>query len=110
MEAERVLRYIGIARRAGRLAVGTPAVCDALRRRDGGAVFASNDISDGTRKRLLDKCAFYGARLIVLPVGGEELARRLGKTGSLAAVMIKDEGLSHSAESFAVEDTRADIE
>lgn len=105
----RALRYIGIARKAGRLVIGTPAVCDALRRGAGTAVFAARDISDGTRKRLFDKCAFYNAKLYVLPTGGGELAHIIGKTGAVAAVMITDAGLSLAAESSAPEPGGAGI-
>lgn len=106
----RALRYIGIAKKAGRLVIGTPAVCDALRKRSGNAVFAACDISDGTRKRLTDKCAFYKAKFYELPVGGGELAHIIGKTGTVAAVMITDAGLSAAAESTASESDGAGIE
>ena len=97
MELERTLRYIGIAKKAGRLVTGTPAVCDALRRREGDAVFMACDVSDSTEKRLADKCSFYGARLYRLGASASELAHVSGKTGAVAAVMITDAGLSASA-------------
>ena len=105
MAAERTVRYIGIARKAGHLVIGTPAVCDALRRVKDGAVFTANDISDGTRKRIADKCAFYGAQMYCLPTGGAELAHAVGKTGAVAAVMITDAGLTASAVKAFVAET-----
>ena len=101
METERTHRYIGIARKAGKLLIGTPAVCDGLRRGDGDSVFASCDISEGTKKRLSDKCSYYGATLHILPTDGAALAHMIGKTGSVAAVMITDPGLASAARSAA---------
>ncbi len=103
MEAERALSYIGIAKKAGKLISGAPAVTDALRRGGKNAVFAAAGISQATEKRLCDKCSFYGARLIRLSCDGGELAKRIGKTGFVAAVMITDEGLSRAAEKAASE-------
>ncbi len=99
MMGEGAIRYIGLARKAGRLAMGTPAVCDALRRIHGGVVFAARGISASTEKRLSDKCAFYGAELCRLPVDGEALAHAVGKTGFVAAVIITDTGIASAARS-----------
>lgn len=93
----RALGYIGIAKKAGRLASGTPNVCDALRRGAKYAVFMASDASESTKKRLSDKCAYYGAELYSLSCTCAELAHRVGKTGSVAAVTVTDAGLSRAA-------------
>ena len=95
--AARALNYIGIAKKAGRLTIGTPNVCDALRRGTKFAVFMASDASEPTKKKLCDKCAYYGAELYVLSCTCGELAHRIGKTGTVAAVMIADAGLSRAA-------------
>ncbi len=91
------LRYIMIAKKAGKLAVGTPAALDAVRRAHGGAVYVAADASDATRKRISDKCAFYGAEEFRLDTDAEALAHAVGKTGAVAAVYITDEGLANAA-------------
>ena len=54
------LRALGLARRAGALVCGTPMICDALRSaKKPFLVVAANDISEGTRKKLTDKCGYY---------------------------------------------------
>ncbi len=95
------MRYIGIAKKAGRLVFGTDMVCDKLRRGGRYAVFAASDISETTKKKLTDKCAFYGAELIFIPETGAELGHGIGKTGSVAAVYIDDGGLSSVAKNAA---------
>ncbi len=97
MGAERALSYIGIAKKAGKLVTGTPSVCGGMKRGSRYPVFAACDISEGTKKRLSDRCAYYGVRLVTLPAGGEALARMSGKTGFVAAVSVTDAGLSEAA-------------
>lgn len=94
----RVLSYIGIAKKAGRLTFGTDAVCDALRRGGKNPVFAASDISSATEKKLTDKCAFYGVKLVKLEANTTQLGHAIGKTGAVAAVYITDNGLADAAE------------
>ncbi len=98
---DRVLSYIGIARKAGKLIFGTDAVCDALRRGGKNPVFAASDISPATEKKLTDKCTFYGVKLIRLGADTASLGHAIGKTGTVAAVYISDGGLAKAAESAA---------
>ena len=91
------VRYIMLAKKAGKLAVGTPAALDAVRRARGGAVYVAADASAATVKRISDKCAFYGAELRRLDIDGAALAHAIGKTGVVAAVYITDAGLSDAA-------------
>ncbi len=91
------ISYIGIAKKAGKLVSGTDMVCDVLRRGGKLPVFAANDISDVTRKKLADKCAFYGAELIYINCSTADLAHGIGKTGAVAAVYINDAGLAAAA-------------
>ncbi len=93
----KTLSYIGIAKKAGKLVSGTDMVCDTLRQGGKLPVFVASDASDGTRKKLSDKCTFYRAELVTLDATSQELAHGIGKTGAVAAVYINDEGLSNAA-------------
>lgn len=106
----KALRYIGIAKKAGKLVFGTQMVCDALRSNslkngdcENSAVFVASDVSEATLKKLTDKCSFYSAELVRLADTSSELAHGIGKTGAVAAVYISDEGLSKAAVSAAKE-------
>ena len=93
-QALAVLQAIGLCRKAGKVIIGTDAVCEAMRgRHKPVAVFAANDISENTEKRLRDKCTTYGVSLRVIPAGGEMLAHALGKCAKTAAVAVTDENL-----------------
>ena len=90
-----VLRALGLARRAGALTCGTPMICTALRSAAKPMiVVAANDISEGTRKKLSDKCAFYETPLVTIEADGETLAAAVGKSGFLAAVAVTDKNLA----------------
>ena len=92
------LGAIGLCRKAGKVIVGTDAVCEALRGKNKPcAVFAANDASENTAKRLRDKCGSYGVPLYVVPADGEELAHALGKSAKTAAVAVTDENLCRLA-------------
>lgn len=55
---------IGLARRAGKLAVGEEKCLKALRTRKASLVILAADASDNTKKRFRDKCAFHKAALL----------------------------------------------
>ena len=91
---ERVLRAVGLCRKAQKLVIGTDAVCEAISgRQKPFAVFAASDNSENTDKKLRDKCGFYGVELIPLPATGERLAHAIGKGARCAAVAVTDENL-----------------
>ena len=75
-------------------------VCEAVRK--GSAeqmlVLVACDASENTKKKLSDKCRFYGVRLLTPPLSGSELGDALGKSGTVAAVAIDDAGLSAAVE------------
>lgn len=96
---DRLLGAIGLCKRAGKLICGTPLICTELHK--GGAVcavLAASDASDNTKKKLKDKCNFYGVRLIFLPYTAEELARAVGKDSLISAVAITDAQLYRAVE------------
>ena len=94
----RLYGMLGFAMRARRLTVGTESVCSALAKRGNDKprlVLIAHDASEGTKKKLLTKAAFYGVDAIIINVDASELGRLLGKLYAPAAVAICD---SHFAE------------
>ncbi len=90
---QKLLSALGLCQRAGKTVVGTPMVCEAMRK--GGKcapvlVLESADTSDNTHKRLTDKCTFYSVRHVRLDCTSEELAHALGKSAVCSAVAITD--------------------
>ena len=75
-------------------------ICEALRqgRPRVRLVIAASDNSENTAKRLRDRCAFYGVRLVVAEEDGASLSDAIGKSGRVAAAAITDEQLCRLVE------------
>ena len=56
-------------------------------------VLEAADTSENTHKKITDKCNFYQVEKIQLDIDGGAIASAVGKSSSLAAVAITDEGL-----------------
>ena len=100
MEEEKIKRLrgmLGFAMRAGRVTIGTEQVIALLRRGGNGPsriVLITADASGGTRKKITDKCDFYGAESAILPMSSEELGALLGKISAPRAVAVTDAGFT----------------
>ncbi len=89
-----VLSALGLCAKAGKLICGTPLICEALKAKKKIFLVAESwDNSDNTKKRLQDRCGFYGVEKIRLKCDGDTLAKALGKHGRVSAAAITDEQL-----------------
>ncbi len=100
--AARMLNNVGLCARARALVRGADMVCDALKTGSVRLVLAAGDNSPNTAKRLSDRCAYYGVRLMVLPATGEQLAAATGRSGKTAAVGITDASMVRMIEKAAL--------
>lgn len=81
---------IGLARKAGMLAVGTNGVLDAVRSGKAVLVLIASDASENTKKLLFDKASFRSVPTEELPFGTEQLGRVVGKQNTAAAAFLSD--------------------
>lgn len=79
---------IGLAFRARKLACGTESVLDAIRSKKSVLAIVASDASADTKKKLGDKCAFYGGGYVVLPITKSELGSALGRNETAAAAFL----------------------
>ena len=91
-EYKKICGTIGLCLRAGRLVCGTENVLSSVRSGRALGVFAADDISENTKKKLGDCCRYYGAELYRLPFGMSVLSDALGKEGNVSSVSVLDEG------------------
>lgn len=92
---QKVLSSLGLCCKAGKGIAGTEQVCEALRKQKTLLiVFYPCDVSENTRKKLTDKCAFYGVALTELPTSGDALAHAVGKSGFCAAYGVTDKNFA----------------
>ena len=90
---KQLLFSIGLARKAGKMSVGTDAVCDEIRKKNIQIVLCANDVSDNTRKKISDCCAYHQIRLHFCELTKYELGHAIGKPYA-ACIGITDENLS----------------
>ena len=92
---ERFFGMLGMCRRAGKTVIGTESVLAGLRAKNKPSlVLVSSFASENTKEKIVAKCAFYGVPCVVVELDGEELSRRIGKTGFTATVAVADPGLA----------------
>ena len=92
MMDKRILSSLGLCSKAGKLIFGVPMIIEAMQKgKKTYLVLEAGDTSDNTHKKITDKCSFYGVEKIRIDADGGELASRIGKSSSLAAVAITDE-------------------
>ena len=90
---KQLLFSIGLARKAGKLISGSEFVCDGIRQKKVHLVVCASDVSDNTKKKISDCCAYYRVRLYVTDVSKEMLGHAIGKSFA-ACVGITDTNLS----------------
>lgn len=97
LDEKRLLGMIGMCKRAGKTVIGTPMICEHLRKRgiselDGeidALVIEAGDTSENSHKKITDKCKYYNVKHIRLEATCEILGRAVGKS-AVAAVAIAD--------------------
>ena len=100
MENKALTRFrgmLGFAMRAGKILIGTDLVCSALSKKGSGAVVTvllCDSASDGTKKKIYNKCEFYAKELREIGIDPTELGRLLGKTYSPMVLGITDAGFA----------------
>lgn len=59
MDKEKLLNFLGLAMRAGKLVTGEELTINDIRSNKAKFVFVAADASDNTRKKIKDKCSYY---------------------------------------------------
>ena len=78
---------LGLASRAGQIILGADLALREIRADRAGLVLLDAGASEGTRKKILDACAYRGVQAYILPV--DALSRACGKEGRMAAALKK---------------------
>ena len=66
MENENILRFLGLAARAGKLVYGAQGVDQAIKKRKAKLVVVDGGASENTKKEIRDACTYYHVKLIIL--------------------------------------------
>ena len=78
---------LGLACRSGQITLGADLAIREIRAGRAEAALLDEEASEGTKKKILDACAYRGLPAHMLPAG--ELSRACGKEGRMAAALKK---------------------
>lgn len=95
MQRNKVLSYLGLATRAGRVVSGEFCVEKSVRQRRARLVLVSEDASENSRKNFRNLCTYYKVPLYFFG-SREELGAACGKETRVSAA-VEDEGLADAA-------------
>ncbi len=96
VDEKKLLGMVGMCRKAGKTVIGTPMICEHLRKCGKNEeaevavmVLEASDTSENTHKKLTDKCLYYNVKHVRLGTTCEDLGRAVGKS-AVAAVAVAD--------------------
>ena len=89
---DKLRALLGFARKAGRLAVGTAAAEESIKRRRAKLCVLAADISQKSQKEMRFLCDKNGVRVINIPLGIDEVTQSIGTRAGILAV--EDEGFA----------------
>ena len=100
------LFMLGLCRRAGKLIMGTDLVTKSLPSKKTYLVIYTSDASDNTKKRVLDKCSFYGVEAVMTSSLCGEIGAAIGKSGVVCTLGITDINFAGQLKALAVGDCK----
>jgi len=89
----RSLALLGMAKKAGRLAVGSEAAADAARRGKAKLIITASDASDASVRRAKSNAESGGVKYLAVPFTMFELGQTAGR-GSPGTIAFLDKGLA----------------
>ena len=95
MQRNKILGYLGLATRAGKVVSGEFSVEKSVRQHRAKLVIVSEEASENSRKNFRDLCTYYKIPLYFFG-SKEELGAACGKELRVS-VAIEDEGLANAA-------------
>ena len=98
---DKLLSLLGLCRRAGKITLGCDPVIDSVKNKEASLVIFARNISDNTRKTVLNAVAQSGVRVIKLDYDKEDISVSLGRLCAVAS--INDEGFAKKLLSLAGE-------
>lgn len=90
MHSSKLIGALGLAHKAGALIKGNEAVHDAVRQKKVVLVLLASDASEGSKKKLLTACAYYGVPIREIASDKDSLAKALGSPSPCAAVAVRN--------------------
>ena len=96
----KLLGFLGIARKARAVVCGTEGVTQAVREGKCELVLCAGDISQNTHKRLQNTCSYYEVPCIFTEISMDEFSRAVGKMSAVSAIAVTDPGFARKTETY----------
>ena len=96
---------LGLASRAGQITLGADLALREIKGGRAGLLLLDAGASEGTRKKILDACAYRGVPVYILPA--DALSSACGKEGRMAAAVKKGKLCERIQELLKWEEDRA---
>lgn len=93
---DKLLNFLGLCRRAGKLITGFDAVEETVLKGESQLVIVADDVSQNTQKKLSRTCEAHNVKLIKLNRSKEEISAAVGRFTATASVT--DKGFSQNIE------------
>ncbi len=99
---DRLMNLLGLARKAGKLELGSEAAKQAVRRRRAKLLLLCADLSENTARAARGEAERAGVRVAALPAGMDAVQAALGKRAGVIAV--NDGGFAEAMLKLCAED------
>lgn len=91
---ERFFRMLGLARRAGKVTLGTPLSLQALHKRRARLLIVCDEASEATKKKMHTQALYYRVPLVLVNVPQEQFAHLLGKQAPVVSAAVTDDSFA----------------
>ncbi len=98
---DKLLSFLGIARRAGRLSLGFDAAAEAMRGGKSELLILSDDLSERTERKIKDIARQTETQTIVLNISMEKLGGSVGKITGI--ISVNDGGFAKKLKTLCAE-------
>ena len=99
MNSQRILSLLGLCYKAGKLAAGETRCESAVRAGEAKLVLVTGDASGNTKKKFVNRCAYYKVPLITMPLTKAVFGTALGKEERSCAAVC-EEGFAKSIQKW----------
>jgi len=91
--SDKILNFIGLAKRAGKVITGEAKTVDLIKTDKCHLVILASDTSQNTSKKIFDKCRFYNKKLIIF--SDKATLGKYTKNEYAAVVSVTDSGFAN---------------
>ncbi|MCL2518817.1 MAG: ribosomal L7Ae/L30e/S12e/Gadd45 family protein [Oscillospiraceae bacterium] len=100
----KLLNMLGLAKKAGKIIVGTDKITDTIRNNIPGSnsnlTLIASGASENTKKRVVNCCDYYKSEYKIIDVTADELGHAIGRSNNISVVCVTDKNFTAVLKSF----------